>query len=100
MLAPRPDPCKRGGTALTHQKTLVCFGDSLTEATIGASYIDLLRGRLPDVQVVNAGINGDTTLNLLRRIERDVAPHHPEVVVLLVGLNDACTVYGEPAIRP
>src|SRR4051794_36770435 len=64
------------GSALAAQKTLVCFGDSLTEGAIGASYVDLLRVRLPlAVRVINAGINGDTTLNLLRRVERDVVSH-------------------------
>jgi lysophospholipase L1-like esterase len=82
------------------QKTLVCFGDSLTEGTIGASYVELLRERLPGARVVNAGINGDTTLNLLRRVERDVAPWCPDLVVLVVGLNDVGTAYGELAIRP
>lgn len=82
------------------QKTLVCFGDSLTEGTIGASYVELLRQRLPGSRVINAGINGDTTLNLLRRVDRDVAPHRPDLVLLLVGLNDIGTAYGEPAIRP
>jgi lysophospholipase L1-like esterase len=82
------------------QKTLVCFGDSLTEGAIGASYVELLRQRLPGARVVNAGINGDTTLNLLRRIDRDVARHRPDLIVLLVGMNDVGTAYGEPAIRP
>jgi lysophospholipase L1-like esterase len=86
--------------AMVLQKTLVCFGDSLTEGTIGASYVDLLREWLPGAHVVNAGINGDTTLNLLRRVERDVAPHRPDLVVVLVGLNDVGTAHGEPAIRP
>src|SRR5262245_20634390 len=85
---------------MPHQKTLVCFGDSLTEGTIGASYVELLRTRLPGVRVVNAGINGDTTLNRLRRAGRAVAPFAPELVVLLVGLNDLATAYGEPASRP
>jgi lysophospholipase L1-like esterase len=77
------------------RKTLVCFGDSLTEGAIGASYVDVLRERLPaSVRVINAGINGDTTLNLLRRVERDVVPHRPDVVVILVGLNDLTTAYG------
>jgi lysophospholipase L1-like esterase len=85
---------------MTFDKTLVCFGDSLTEGAIGASYVELLRGQLPGVRVINAGINGDTTLNLLRRVERDVAPHRPDLVVVLVGLNDIGTAYGELAIRP
>jgi lysophospholipase L1-like esterase len=80
-------------------KTLVCFGDSLTEGTIGASYIDILRPQLPGVRVVNAGINGDTVLNLLRRFERDVLPQRPDVVVVFVGLNDLGTAYGELPLR-
>jgi lysophospholipase L1-like esterase len=81
-------------------KTLVCFGDSLTEGAIGASYVDILRERLPAaVRVINAGINGDTTINLLRRYERDVVPYHPDLVVILVGLNDLTTVYGWPSNR-
>jgi acyl-CoA thioesterase I len=87
-------------SASTAQKTLVCFGDSLTAGTIGVSYVDLLRAQLPGVRVVNAGVDGDTTLNLLRRLDRDVVPWRPDVVVLLVGLNDLGTAYGEPAIRP
>jgi lysophospholipase L1-like esterase len=46
------------------------------------------------IRVINAGINGDTTINLLRRFQRDVVPYHPDLVVLLVGLNDLTTAYG------
>jgi acyl-CoA thioesterase I len=81
------------------QKTLVCFGDSLTEGVIGASYIDMLCERLPGARIVNAGINGDTTLNLLRRVERDVVPWHPDLIVLFVGLNDVGSAYGEPMLN-
>lgn len=81
-------------------RTVVCFGDSITEGVIGASYVDMLRRRLgAGVRVVNAGINGDTVLNLLRRLDRDVAPHRPDLVVVLVGLNDLGTAYGEPVQR-
>ncbi len=76
-------------------ETIVCFGDSLTEGVIGAAYVDVLRGRLSDARVVNAGVNGDTTVNLLRRIDRDVVPHRPDRVILLVGMNDLGTAYGQ-----
>jgi len=85
---------------LTAQKTLICFGDSLTEGVIGASYVDILREHLPAaIRVINAGINGDTTLNLLRRFKRDVAPYRPDLVVIHVGLNDLSTVYGWASSR-
>lgn len=75
-------------------KTLVCFGDSITEGVIGASYVDIVRETLPGVRVINAGVNGDTVIHLLRRVERDVIAHQPDVVTIMVGLNDLTTVYG------
>lgn len=38
--------------------------------------------------VINAGRGGDTTADLLARVEGDVLVSRPEVVVLLVGTND------------
>ncbi len=38
--------------------------------------------------VINAGHGGDTTQDLLARMESDVLAHSPELVVLLVGAND------------
>ncbi len=85
---------------MTAQKTLICFGDSLTAGTIGASYVDVLREQLPAaIRVINAGINGDTSIDLLRRFERDVVPYRPDLVVILVGLNDLTTAYGWPSNR-
>lgn len=39
-------------------------------------------------QVINAGISGNTTLQLLQRIDEDVIDHHPELTILMVGTND------------
>lgn len=75
-------------------QTLVCLGDSITEGKIGASYVERLRAQLPGVRIINAGMNGDTVVHLLRRAERDVIAHAPDVITILVGLNDLTTVYG------
>ena len=80
-------------------KTLICYGDSITQGTIGAAYVDLLAAALPDTRVINAGIDGDTTYNLLLRLERDVLAHAPDVVLIMVGLNDFGTAYGERLSR-
>ena len=40
------------------------------------------------VEVYNAGFPGDTTLELLKRFNRDVVSREPDLVVLLVGSND------------
>jgi lysophospholipase L1-like esterase len=73
---------------------IVFFGDSLTEGRDGASYLALLGDRVAreaaprGVQLVNAGVAGDTVVNLARRIPRDVAPHRPDWVVVFIGVND------------
>jgi lysophospholipase L1-like esterase len=80
--------------------TIVFFGDSLTEGRIGASYVERVQAGLAgQAHVINAGINGDTVLNLRRRIARDVAAHDPDLVVVLVGLNDLGTVYARHVQR-
>ncbi|MGV3527872.1 MAG: GDSL-type esterase/lipase family protein [Flavisolibacter sp.] len=40
------------------------------------------------VQVFNAGINGNNTDNLLKRLDRDVLSRDPDLVILMVGTND------------
>ena len=70
-------------------RTIVCFGDSLT-AGVGRgdapSYPDHLAGRL-GVEVVNAGVPGDTAGLALRRID-GVLAEDPWLVVVALGGND------------
>lgn len=42
-----------------------------------------------DNLVINAGVGGNSTRNLLKRVDKDVLAHNPEVVVMMVGTNDA-----------
>lgn len=42
------------------------------------------------VNIINAGISGDTAENGAKRIERDIIRHQPDMVVVCYGLND-CT---------
>jgi acyl-CoA thioesterase-1 len=71
-------------------KTLVCHGDSLTEASEleGLSiWPALVKSRI-DVNVINTGIGGDTTGGLLSRFYHDVIRHRPDVVLIMGGTND------------
>jgi lysophospholipase L1-like esterase len=63
---------------------LVFVGDSITEGwhTLKQDFADL------GVKVVNRGIGGDTTPNLLYRLQDDVLSLHPHALVLLIGTND------------
>ncbi|MFN8857332.1 MAG: SGNH/GDSL hydrolase family protein, partial [Planctomycetaceae bacterium] len=41
-----------------------------------------------EIQVINAGISGNTTADALRRLEADVLNHRPHLVTIMFGLND------------
>ena len=77
---------------------VVCFGDSLTEGAYGGSYFDALRQLRPDLDLINAGVGGDTVLNLLERLDDDVLAHQPDAVFVMVGGNDAVS-YSQPLTR-
>jgi lysophospholipase L1-like esterase len=68
---------------------ILFFGDSLTQGTIGVSYVDKLARALPQHRLINKGINGDTSLNLYRRVQDDVIALRPDLVFVMVGINDA-----------
>lgn len=84
---------------------ILFFGDSLTEGVDGASYLGVLKTyaqanpRLAGIELLNAGVGGDTITNLARRIERDVVPQRPDWVVLFLGCND-CATYLLPRSLP
>ncbi|HRU05193.1 MAG TPA: GDSL-type esterase/lipase family protein, partial [Candidatus Brocadiia bacterium] len=74
---------------------IVTFGDSTT-APRGKlkTYSDCLREDLSAkgvaVEVVNAGIGGNTTRMALARFQTDVLDRKPDLVVIQFGINDSC----------
>jgi len=76
--------------ALPHDKKIVvCFGDSLTHATVSFDYVSFL-AKDPDLQnfiFVNEGINSRLVYNLLQVVDTVVAlkPHY---VFVWIGTND------------
>ncbi len=70
-------------------KTVVCFGDSLTAgigAAPGMDYPARL-SRLIGMEVINAGVPGDTTARALARVEV-VLELQPRIVMITLGGND------------
>jgi len=59
---------QRGKRAVS--SVVVCAGDSLTHASLSADYVSRLRQRLSShaYEIVNAGLNGNESTDLLRRI--------------------------------
>lgn len=77
---------------------IVFFGDSLTQGTYGVSYVDKVASAFPQHRFINRGMNGDTSLNLYRRVTRDVIDLRPDGVFIMVGANDAVS-YVEPGMK-
>ena len=71
-------------------KSMVCHGDSLTQAPeLDKNYTwsALVENKL-NLRMINSGIGGDTSGGLLARFYHDVVRHRPDIVVILGGTND------------
>ncbi len=69
---------------------IVCLGDSITWGFPfgpSVSWVSMLQDRLA-VEVINKGINGNTTSDMLRRFDREVLSYEPTHVVIMGGSND------------
>ncbi len=83
---------------------ILFFGDSITDAgrnrdnlqmqsSLGYGYVrvvgDRLLGEAPDKHtVVNTGISGNRIVDLYARIKTGVWHHEPELISILIGIND------------
>ncbi len=69
---------------------IVCLGDSLTWGfPYGPRYSWVhLVGERDRLNLINHGINGNSTENMLDRFERDVVSAKPSHVIILGGTND------------
>lgn len=70
-------------------RRVVCLGDSITRGQLSVDYVAMLSGRksLSDFVFTNAGVNGDLTENVLRRLDA-VIDLQPDLVTVLIGSND------------
>ena len=86
------------------KEVIVAIGDSITQADthwtvqghknkIQGGWVtrleSILNENFPDeYEVVNRGINGDTALGVLSRLDRDVILLQPDIVIIGIGTND------------
>lgn len=78
---------------------IVALGSSSTWGTGATSRAHTYPARLEqelrkvwpknDVRVYNAGVGGQLARHMLGRIDKDVAPIHPQLVIWQTGVNDA-----------
>lgn len=72
------------------QGPVVILGDSLAAGVgseSGAGFVGLLEERL-GIEIVNAGVPGNTTAQGLERLEKDVLDRDPALVIVELGGND------------
>ena len=100
------------GIRLKAADTIVFIGDSITDAErhrqaykpLGYGYVhfvgNLLWARRPELNlsIINTGVSGDTIRDLEPRWERDCLAHRPNIVSVLVGINDVWQLTMEPAL--
>ena len=97
---------------LKARDTIVFIGDSITDAErhrqtykpLGFGYVhfagNLVWARHPELylSIVNTGVSGDTIRDMEHRWEEDCIAHRPNVVSILVGINDVWQLAMEPAL--
>ena len=64
-----------------NMKNIVFFGDSITEQYKLDKFFH-------EPYIINKGVGGDKTEDLLERIEKDAYQYNPSDVIILVGIND------------
>ncbi len=71
-------------------KKIVCIGDSITYGFPYGPQVSWTRllAEATGYKVINRGINGNTTSNMLSRFTRDVLAHSPDYVIIMGGAND------------
>jgi lysophospholipase L1-like esterase len=71
--------------------TIVFLGDSITHQCLYTQYLeDYFYTRFPDrrIRCHNAGVSGDRAGDALARFDEDVAAFEPQIVTVLLGMND------------
>ena len=92
---------------------LLCIGDSITDCErarpigtsgpgLGNGYVSLVDAFLsiwePDkkIEVLNAGLSGNTILDLAQRWDSDVIARKPDWLSIMIGVNDVWRQFSGP----
>jgi lysophospholipase L1-like esterase len=92
---------------LQQNDTIVFIGDSITDADrlerayrpYGNGYVHFaanhLLAKYPEynLRIINTGISGNTVRDLNNRWRKDCLNHSPDVLSVLIGINDVCRQY-------
>lgn len=92
---PHPEAAERVEVAEAAPFTIVMLGDSLTagfelapEEALPEQLEERLQSALPGIDVINAGVSGDTSAGGLARYDWSVTSAAPDLLVIALGAND------------
>lgn len=74
---------------------IVCLGDSLTYGYgvhFGENWVELIKRKFK-LDIINKGVNGDTTAGMLSRSFKDVLEEKPSHAIIMAGTNDLLLGY-------
>lgn len=91
------------GNSVTNAGSVLPVGEGLFD-NLGHRYVRMIENLLcacyPEIglHIINAGIGGNTSSDLLARFERDVLSYEPDWVSICIGINDVWRQFDCPAI--
>lgn len=78
------------------EKTICLFGDSITwgawdpeKGGWGARLRSYFEKNDIDVELYNCGVSGDTTDDLIERLDIECLAREPQIIIFAIGINDA-----------
>ena len=98
---------------LGNNQTILFTGDSITDAgrrnvgtsPLGEGYVSVvakvLTAKYPqlNLKMINTGISGDTARSLKFRWNKDCLLHRPDILSLMIGINDLWYCHAEPELH-
>ena len=92
--------------------TIVFFGDSITDSgknhnpnhPDGSGFVNMIKSEIEvyyqdvKINIINEGISGNKTEDLIDRFDEAVKIHNPNIVFLLIGINDIWHLYDKGEI--
>jgi acyl-CoA thioesterase I len=82
--------------------SIVAFGDSITAGYavrrgFPSFWKEMLSKKYPDaeVELINAGVSGDTSMDGLARLDYAVLSYEPDLVTINFGINDCVLGFGQ-----
>ena len=104
MIFENGDKIVFAGDSVTDMGSTNPFGEAMFEG-LGTGYVRILDSMFSayypemNIRVVNSGISGNTSEDLLERFDRDVLDKNPDWCSICIGINDVWRQFDVPSIK-